>query len=460
MENSFFNRRDFLKLSATGAGVFLLPRMSWLQAATPSKEPHFFLQIVLNAGADCSYLFDARPLAMTAAGKIQNYSGVEPTLWTGTNGGACLAGLATAPLTKFRDRFSILNGVVMDTDFDGHTQNMNYLFTGNPFGGESFIPHLNLSESGFESAPFDGIQNGNLNANLANLAGIIPLEPESAGALGKQLGGLAPAAAGSSEAIDFIRSRYSAGAKSTGIFSTGSQQMLNGLDNSVSVQKKILQLAPPNPKATPDEAFVELACDSFRRGLSRSAVWIFPEGFDTHAPQDAKKQPKLFSSTAERLALIFQKLVDTPYDSTRSVLDVTTVMVASEFSRTMKNQGSDVADTGTNHNPLNNSILLGGKGIRSGYVVGASDFASAEETLSGAHLALDQKSIHMMGRPFDFRTLHSRSDSPKSFNIEDYLTVGSVINSIYSIFGLPESRYRTYSRSKPRIIPPLPGLLS
>ncbi len=64
-------RRDILKISLAGAGTLVLPGAGLLPAAAePQDEPHFFLMIVLNGGADSSYMFDARPLSMTKAGKI------------------------------------------------------------------------------------------------------------------------------------------------------------------------------------------------------------------------------------------------------------------------------------------------------------------------------------------------------------------------------------------------------
>src|SRR5262245_19622294 len=102
------SRRDFLKITLGGAGTLLLPGASFLHAAEVREEPHFFLMIVLNGGADSSYMFDARPLSMTKAGKIQNYLGQEPAPWTGRNGIRTLATSLVKPLTPFRDRFSVL----------------------------------------------------------------------------------------------------------------------------------------------------------------------------------------------------------------------------------------------------------------------------------------------------------------------------------------------------------------
>jgi hypothetical protein len=140
---------------------------------------------------------------------------------------------------------------------------------------------------------------------------------------------------------------------------------------------------------------------------------------------------------------LLKGLETTPFDTHRSLFDVTTVMIASEFGRTLRAPERAVDDTGTNHNPHCNSILIGGKGIRPGLVIGASDFRDAGEKLSRAHLALDPALEKTMGRPFDFATMRPRDDLPDAFEITDYLTIGSVINTLYSVFKVPKSHYRT-----------------
>jgi hypothetical protein len=109
----------------------------------------------------------------------------------------------------------------------------------------------------------------------------------------------------------------------------------------------------------------------------------------------------------------------------------------------------EIDDTGTHHNQLSNSILVGGKGIRHGLVIGSSDLANATETVSPAHQALDPDLEKAMGRPFDFRTLQSRPDLPGAFNIVDHLTIGSVVNTVYSLFGVPAARHRLLGRNLP-----------
>jgi hypothetical protein len=141
------------------------------------------------------------------------------------------------------------------------------------------------------------------------------------------------------------------------------------------------------------------------------------------------------------------------------MFDVTTVMVVSEFGRSLRISGDRIDDTGTNHNQFANSILVGGKGIRNGMVIGASDLAHAADPASKAHLGIDPMLEKAMGRPFDFKTLRPRTDLPESFAIQDYLTVGSVVNTIYALFGVPKEHYRVLRRELP-VAPVLHGLLA
>src|SRR5215813_4045222 len=174
------SRRDVIRVGALGAGSLLLAGTGPTVAAGRDGDPHFFLLVVLDGGADPSYMFDARPLSMTRAGKIQNYLGEEPSVWTGSNGVTTLSTRLVAPLRRFCDRFSVLNGVYMTPSFDGHLQNMNFLFSGSPFGGDSFIPHLNSPETGREPQSLDGIMSSDpLAVTINNHSAVVPLQPRS-----------------------------------------------------------------------------------------------------------------------------------------------------------------------------------------------------------------------------------------------------------------------------------------
>jgi hypothetical protein len=198
----------------------------------------------------------------------------------------------------------------------------------------------------------------------------------------------------------------------------------------------------------------------FRTGAARSAILVLnpPDTYyDAHDVAAVKAQPRTIGSLASTLATVFAALRNTPFDRKRSLMDVTTFVFAPEFGRTLRQKGKPVDATGTDHNPLSNSLLVGGKGIRGGCVFGASDFVSANDTLSKAHLALDPERIKVMGRPFDFDRGIPRADLPEVFAASDYLGINSVVNTLYHLFGVPMERWRAVERNGPpaRILKPL-----
>jgi hypothetical protein len=404
-------------------------------------------------------MFDARPLSMTAAGKIQNYLGEEPGVWAGRNGQSTLATRLVAPLAPFRDRFSVLNGVYMTPSFDGHLQNMNFLFSGSPFGGDSFVPHLNSAETGRQPGSLDAVlPTPPVFLNVANHSGVVTLEPKSLQQLAERLRQAAPTRA-DDRIGQFIRSRVRANAAGEGRMATGARLMLAALDQAPDVHRKLAALRTPKSDWSQEAQTIALIGECFRLMLSRSAIYVLREQFDVHDADQAKQQPKLFTDAVQRIAGLFSGLAATPFDAKRSMFDVTTVMVASEFGRTMRAPDMNIANTGTNHNQYANSVLLGGKGIRSGLVIGATDLADEKARPSKAHLALDPALEKVMGMPIDLATLLTRPDAPESFDIQNYLTIGSVVNTLYAMFSVPRSRYRPVGRNLPEA-PVLRGLLT
>jgi hypothetical protein len=441
------NRRDFLGgVGGLGAGVFLLP--SWLEADS-GNEPHFFLQVYVSGGMDSSYLFDARPLSMTRAGKIQNYLGEEPKIWPGINGQSTLASRLVDKLAPYRNRFSVINGIIMTTAFDGHPQNINCMFSGNPFGGDCFIPDLNRGESALS---LDTIQQGQVPGSFRNLDRTVPLSAGSAARLiekNRSVSALDP----ETPAIAFIRSRMEANGTGEGRFSRSARLMAQAYDESPRLST---QLAGIDTSFSADEGdsegrFLETIAKFFKRGISRSALIAFETRteVDTHDAGSAGRQPETYEKITARLGRIFKFLEETEFLPGRNLWEFTTVCVASEFGRTMRQGTKPIDGTGTDHNPIANSILLGGKGIRGNWVVGATDCQSATESVSRAHSNLDLLGVKSMGRPFDFERFAPRTDLPEEYKDEDYVSIQSVVNTIYAVFGVDRSRYWRVKRNGP-----------
>jgi uncharacterized protein (DUF1501 family) len=116
-------------------------------------------------------------------------------------------------------------------------------------------------------------------------------------------------------------------------------------------------------------------------GAAKSATMVMTDRqLDVHAPLLARALPNVVRGVAKDVAAALDYLAATPYDETRSLLDFTTVMINSEMSRTMRQLAADSVDrTGTDHNPFTNTVLLAGKDVRGGLVLGASDFQTADE---------------------------------------------------------------------------------
>jgi hypothetical protein len=444
--------RRKLLFASSALGLTLLFRRRTGRAA-PTTTPRFLLNIVASGGLDNSSMFDARPLAMTAAGLIHNPLNEDPAPWVGDNGGTALTVSSAAPLQAIRDRFSVINGVVMSTSFDGHDQNTNLLLAGNPFGGTSFSSDLNFDSS----APLDYVRLGDVPAELQDSRTI----PVSEAGLKQLVSGVSSLDKIAPSLDDFLRAETATLGNKNQRFGAGVLDLdaANTASKELQARIKSIQLGTD---ADPLDAQLAVIREVFRLGVARGAMFevtgtdLF---FDNHAAQAAKTQGPSFVELSTRLARVFQYLAATPYDANNSLLDVTTVVVGSEFGRTMRQLGKPIDDTGTDHNPLSNSILIGGAGIKSGLVIGASDFQSATETLSGAHLALDADKLKVMGRPFDFATCTVRSDRPATFAAGDYLQIASVINTVYSVFGVDQDKWRLVERGG-AVAPVLSALLA
>jgi len=455
------NRRDFVKQGLCGAtGLFLLPTLLQSAAAQAilrsdlkslrksplDDDPHFFLMITLpNAsGVDASYLWDARPLSMTASNLIQNYRNVDPETWTGTNGVSTLSTDIVRPLRTYQSDFTVLNGVMMDVGFDGHEQNINYLFTGDPFGGECFLPHLNMAAN---RKPLDALEWGRYGVTQTNGSQIVPLNPSSARSLVVSLSKVS-AVDPSTKLMQYLSNRFTSLGQAPGGFSASSATMAKAFQQMPGLSQMLSQIQTDGSDTIP--GFIGLLGQVFSLGAAKGAILVLDPAdniYDSHDPVSASKQPKSSADLVRQLSTVISSLKSTAYDSSRSLMDVTTFMFSSEFGRTMRQLNNPIDKTGTDHNPLSNTVIVGGKGIKNGQVLGSSDFNSADEVLSQAHLSLDPTRVKCVSRPYDFANGISRTDLPAAFQASDYLSISSVMNTIYNMFNVPQNKWRLIERN-------------
>lgn len=459
-----FSRRKILKSGAALTGGLCLAQ-NRLALGGSTREPHFYLQLYYSGGFDSSYLFDARPLSFTAAGKIQNYLGQDPTPWLGANGQSCLASSLVAPLIPFKDQFSILNGVLFPSRDDGHDQNRNVLFTGNSFGGDSYLPLLN--EMLTPRGSLDFFVSGSLYVTLANGMSSISLSPDGVASFSKLVRNSKSLSA-QDQTLDFVRSRLQLGSQGPGRFSDGARSMLAGLNDSFSVGNKFKNLELQfEPSDTPIMKELKCAHKLFMSGIANNFVISDnSKDLDTHDGDSAAKQPASYQAIVAEIAETFSFLKSTVFDEAKglSLLDVTTVVIASEFNRTNYQVGMSMDKTGTDHNSLSNMMLIGGKGIRGGQVIGATDLdvlndKGIYQNVSKAHLDFDPEGIKRMAKPFNFESMRPSSETQEDFNADQYLTMASVANTILEMYGCDQSTYwaNTRNSGKAKI---LPGLLA
>jgi uncharacterized protein (DUF1501 family) len=461
-----FNRRDLMKTTtafsmAAGVASFMRPTKLFA-AAGDSRESHYFLHVNIAGGLDVNYLFDTRPLDMTAKGLITNYHGKEPVRYTGKNGQSTLRTTLTDPLMKWSDHFSIINGVVMSPTFQGHDQLANMLLTGNPFGGESFIPFNNQL-----SRPLDFIQSGTIFANILNEGGGIKMSPAAC----KKLVDRVAAVGGNARALKSMHRQSKEVAK---IPSTLGNSALRLAASTIALpdlagRMKKLQITAPDEtqQASPRErllastkAEINMVTEMMRAGITDSGVIVFDESIDSHDPNSAQKLPVTVQNIIDSLAIVFEHLSSTQSPSGRSMLEDTTILIGSEFSRTMRQSGVTIDKSGTDHNPLTNTFIVAGKGIKGGLVLGQSDCQTADEVQTAAHDSVDPSRVSIMGRPFDFAASVPLPEAkPSVFDHTQYISAQNVVNAVQDVLDLPKNKRFALGRNLP-VAPSLQALLA
>ncbi len=451
MINQEISRRDFLKCSSASTLSYLAAPYVFSDVShAKDQEPHFVLQVVFPGGMDTHYLFDARPLEMTKEKLIQNYIGEEPNMWIGRNGQSTLATKLTNPLKPYKNYFSVINGVVMEPTFDGHEQNMSFWYTGNPFGGEFYLPYLNSS-----NLPLDYVElgKGKVFVLMSNTSKGVPLSNKSVAGLIEKMK-MVPKLGPKNQLFSYLSQRMSTISKTgTGGFSGGAWAMHDALKAVPDLASRIERMELERIQEEQTKHSITLMSQLFKTGIAKSASLVFDTdlsddiNLDTHSGEDAKGLPEDLTKLMGEVATVFKSLKDTAYDEKRSMLDVTTVLVTTEFARTMRQNGTEFDDCGTDHNPLTNTVLIGGKGIKGGMVVGSSDYESTKAEISAAHKSFDPYLLKIMGKPFDFDAMKSRTDLPKTYNPKDYLTASCVINTVYKMFGVSSKHYRLIERN-------------
>jgi uncharacterized protein (DUF1501 family) len=448
---TYWSRRDLIH---AGVAIATTTLTRGIRAQAGAVNPHFFLQVVMPGGMDNLYTFDSRPLAFKAAGRVANYASTDPTLWEGAAGGRCLASSFTDIIKPYKSRLAIVNGVHMSPGFEGHEQNVNSLLSANPFGGKYYGPILAPS-----GRPLDFVSIGALfGANISNKERSLAMPASIAPSLAAKAAQIGGATGTGAPWKQWVSARAENCGVGGGMVSTGCRAFRDSLLES---QPLALKLGKTSTEFGADDSAIlkgaKVAFKYFTEGVADVFLVAADDSFDfdTHSEDDAAKSPEIFNKFTKDLAALFDALVKTPFNvkDGLSMLDVTTVMISSEFGRTHGQNGRPADKTGTDHNPQSNMVLLAGKGIKGDLVIGASDLDTigvdnAFTDVSDAHKSLDSNLLKKMGKPYNFDTGEISTDLPAEYKIGNYISIASVINTVLSGFGVSENDWMTNDPSR------------
>lgn len=469
---SSLNRRQVVKLGmGTTVGVSALA-LGGSRVFAAGEEPHFFINVVVAGGVDPTYWFDGRPLEMTDKGLVSNYlyknseSEANTTAgaridFLGKNGTKSIRTTITEPLMKFKDEMTVINGILMNGNgVASHGQNMYTLFTGKTVGGyDSWVPMIGArAQNPIESVHVGGWK-GDGNTAPKNFGGSVQLDGYKSMKLFKDIKESAefdPA----DPVAQFIMKRYAASGTGTDAFSLGCKAIVDGLGNAQRLNTSLNEAASAGSNTQANGALMaamQMVQKLFAGNVTSSVTIMMDRDMgssfdiDSHDASIAKGLPKNYGLVIADIAAVIDFMKATEYKNGKSLLDVTTLMISSEFGRPYRQISRKIWATGTDHNQLINSMILLGKGIKPGLLLGASDMDTVAEAdaanVSGAHKACEKGSIYSgtdlimpMGRPFDFETGLVRTDKPAEFKITDYLTIQSVTNTMLRLFGYTDDK--------------------
>lgn len=308
-------------------------------------------------------------------------------------------------LKNYAGEFSIINGVFESQVDNGHGASLTYISSGSTAPTVPNLP-IELARSTFEG-DFGVLFNGRL--EMGDRV-VINSSVNELKALPTR-----------TDMIPLLQSLISGGGSGY-YFEALKKVVMSGASVQVFI-KNLLSLAP---SGWTDNQIVAAAFMSDVASCAQLDVFPPGIGFDTHAGHAGQHMAaqRQFWEGIDKLFTLFKK---TPYGTNGgSLFDHTTFMVTSEFSRTPALNASG----GKDHNPMTNSVLLAGRGVKGGQVVGGSRLVKATESPEGF-------SYHI-AYPIDYATFEvqtSRTPEAKMIFPENVIeTVATIMKVDRNIF--------------------------
>lgn len=400
-------RREFLERSfGTMGAAWLAGSLPWNALAHAPAEDRFFVSLHIENGWDITLATDPW-LASTKPANEDMFIEYDPSQVIRPAG--LPLGPSGAPLAPFADRITIINGVLAGLTDNGHEAHATYMKTGSGSGSRPEVT-LHLAEAASHTSfgvlsadgrPFRA-SSRQLITSISSIASL--LEDGRGGGDGLDI-------EGPSSPLEKAKRRIA-----------GSTEELAALRTRIIETEKYMREAGALVGTLATFQPTIGAC--FLNGMSRQACLRMSANLDTHGAHEGNHRVTLGTALTD-VANMFRAFRAVPYGNTgESLFDRTTFMITSEFSRTAALNAS----LGKDHNPLTNSVILAGRGIRGGTVCGASKLitrAQSPTTLS-YHIA----------QGFDFdsqRPVENRNEKTS------VLLPENVIVTIEKLMGVPRS---------------------
>lgn len=391
------NRRDFCQ-SAFKLGLFsvassLLPWRSFA-ATSPSGKPQFFILLRQFGGWDTTLSMD--PWTASVRPDEQDlFLEYRPEELLKFNNS--FVGPALKPLQDYFNNMTIVNGIFMTANDGGHDSASLYAMTGNGQGDLGVLPlelegRLFRSEFGTmaTSAPYQG----NRNQTIWDVNEVV-----NRGSVGD-----------AELLMDF-------GDKQTELSQARKAILSNGA--RIQLFNKYLKAYGAN-----NYTQAQAISAGFRSGLSSSAfIEVGSGALDTHSGHERAHLESLTKNFDDTKTLL-DTLKKSPgvganlsVDESTTLLDQTTIMMVSEFTRTPALNGSK----GKDHNPQANSAIIIGPGFKGG-MIGASTVVTRAQAKSGT--------AYLAGLPLDLTTQQAVRRRDNSFILRPDNVVATVAKSM------------------------------
>lgn len=392
-------RRDFIRSSfqlglLTLAGSF--SGLTWTEKAfaqnNPKVRPPLFILVYVQGGWDTSLAM--APWTQSTRPAESDYF-IEYSQDQLIPFGSSFLGPAMAPLKSHLDRMAVVNGIFMSAIDGGHPSAALYAQSGNGQGNLGFLS-AELESSSLHS-PFGILSNSALyTANKNKMAW--------------DLTGL-------------MNDKQVVSSDDIFVFQNDNTELAQARGSMLSYADKVQALNNMLAKSSnlTDGDAIAAALAS---GLTQSVYYQVSAGnLDTHSAH-AKNHLKDLTTNMDSINNLLNSLQNTPGISADglpvqdSLLNQTTLMVVSEFTRTPALNGS----LGKDHNPQANSALIIGPGVKPGVVIGENKLITKAQSSMGIS--------YLVGGALDKTTQNLADHRDNAFLIHPENVIATVTQSM------------------------------